>query len=513
MKKQRLSLLSTLGAVIISACSVFGTGCAQNGIGADKKLSQAPDYSAYSELKFESFGYSGLHNGIWSLDGEYFDVGEDFRSYERFVEYKEAGFTVYLAGLDTRIEEDFNEEYWEEYKLMMDEAHRAGLKVILRDQRLLNRSMYKDKGLIGEDNDQFQDETALDAYVADCVKYYKDHPAFYGVIIGDEPVYSQVTAYGQMYKAIKRVLPNKHVQFNLLPPGPLVSQQRMDELFPKVEREFTTLEEELLARWEKYLSEFIDAMGTDYVQYDDYPIRKDKKILPLYVASLQIASNLAKEKGVKLHFVSQTFALNNGDYDKVSEEHAVWMNNMMLGHGIKEMQYFTYMPSRNSRTDGEWFMDGASYLTNVGEKTSLYYFMKKIMQENNKFAPTILNFDYQGSRSYVKLPVNFTNDFITHVDNSYAFKKIVDLKIDKETSYVSELYDSENELYMYMLMNATAPWNKGSKAYQTTDVTFSDEYTHVVVYKNGGEGTPQKLDNHKYTVSLTSGEAIYLLPY
>ena len=99
-----------------------------------------------------------------------------------------------------------------------------------------------------------------------------------------------------------------------------------------------------------------------------------------------------------------------------------------------------------------------------------------------------------------------------NVDNSYTFQKLLNVSIDKECALVTELYDDENDNFMYMVMNTLDPIHRGSRAYQTTELTFAPEYTHVVIYKNG-VGTPQKLLNGKVSVELTPGEAVYVLPY
>mgnify|MGYP003299858587 CR=1 FL=1 len=98
------------------------------------------------------------------------------------------------------------------------------------------------------------------------------------------------------------------------------------------------------------------------------------------------------------------------------------------------------------------------------------------------------------------------------VDNSYTFKAVKDISIDKECALATEMYDAKNGYYMYMFMNAVDPINKGSKAYQTSTITFDSAYKNVVVYKNG-VGTPQRLNNGSITVELQAGDAVFLLPY
>ena len=513
--KQILAIVLSLGTLALTAC---GGKNSSSSVEDDPKLLQAPDYSAYTH-KFSSYGYSGPNPGYWTLDDERIDLGEDFRTVERYIEYKEAGFDIYLPGHDISINSS-NPDKWAQESVYMDRAHEAGLKVILNDQRLQVLSM-KGKSLIGPDDPdtpekdyEFPSEAALDAYVTECLSLYKDHPAFYGLMLGDEPRWWHVESYGQMYQSLTRVAPEVYLQYNLLPTVTTMGQ--MDELFLPVEGQtFATFEAEMLARYEQYLNSFLDVMpGVKYVQYDDYPMRVGY-INDLYIPTLQVAAKVAKERGIQLKIVNQSYAMKwNGERHTrvVNEKDARWLNNMLIGFGVKEISYFTYWTKSYNKTDGEFFIDGASFITRAGDKTDIYYFMQKIMAENQKFAPTVLNFNYQGSRSYVNAPTYFNSAHMAFVDNSYVFKKVTDLKIDKECAMVTELYDSENNRFMYMVMNTVDTMNRGSMSYQTTEVTFSSEFTHVVVYKNG-VGTPQKLSNGKVSVELTPGDAVYLLPY
>ncbi|MBO5363222.1 MAG: hypothetical protein J6A46_02725, partial [Clostridia bacterium] len=275
-----------------------------------------------------------------------------------------------------------------------------------------------------------------------------------------------------------------------------------------------TDEEQAAARYEEYIRSFVDSTGADYVQYDDYPMQAGK-ISSTYLRCMQIVAEICKEKDIEFRFVAQTFGMyNNGNltFRAINEEEARWLNNTMLGFGVKQISYFTYWTKQGNSTTGETFIDGASFITRAGHKTDLYYFMQEIMAENQKFAPTLLNFDYQGSRVYEKLPCNFDNRQTQMLKNDYTFKKIENVSVNKECALITELFDKENSRYMYMVMNTVSPENKGSKAFQSTEITFSEEYTHVVVYKDG-VGTPKKLDGNKATVKLAAGEAVYLLPY
>lgn len=523
MKKTKLSFIATVMSVLTFCCA----GCQTTEV-TDPKLAQAPDYSQYTHT-FNSYAYSGPNNGTYRIDDVVYDTGVNLMTEEHLGDYKAVGLNIWLPQSDLNISSGYNESVWEnEIKPYMDMAHKLGLKVILNDQNIQWLS-YQNCPLIGEDDPTteekeaygFADEAELDAFIAKCSALYKDHPAFYGLMLGDEPRPYKVTAYGQTYASIRRVLGDDvFIQYNLLP-GDVGYHE--DARFPELTEEeddpnFTEYER-TLKQYEKYLNLFLDALpGIGYLQYDDYPVHNgfyDED----YIASLQVAAKVAAERGLELHIVSQTFSMYTSGPDSFlhwkapTKQDLQWMNNILLGFGVKEIHYYTYVTRGSSRTDGEFFIDGASFITRMGEKTQVYHSMQEILANNQKFAPVIKQFDYQGSKSYRVRPNNFDVTQVGTMDNSYVFKKLKDVSINKEIAMVTELYDSDNDNYMYMVMNMLGSGCEGSRAFQTTTLTFSSEYTHVVVYKNG-VGTPQKLEaGNKLTVKLAAAEAVYVLPY
>ncbi len=525
---------STIASIVL-ACLTLCTVACQPQEPVDEKLSQAPDYSSYTH-RFDPYAYSGPSDGYYRVDREPFYVGEDFRTVERYEEYKAAGFTVYMPqNVGVKIADDFNEERWQEEKVYMDRAYEVGLKIILNDQRI--QWLSKKEGSLFKENEEdteysFENEAALDAYIEKCIALYKDHPGFYGLMLGDEPRIFHVTAYGELYHALRRVLPDKFIQYNLLPiatdykddkgkdPADSVSgRDRFPELTAdEIDPDWSELEI-ACAKYEKYLNMYMDAMeGVEYLQFDDYPIHNGT-VDADYLRGLQIAAKVCKERNLEFHMVAQTFGMYSSGPDgylhwiKPSKANLHWQNNVLLGMGVKQIHYYTYWTKGDQSTTGEYFIDGSSFVTYAGEKTDVYYNMQEIMANNQVFAPVIKQFDYQGSRVYVKLPTNFDRTHTLYADNSYQFKKLTSVEFEKESGLVSELYDSENDNYLYMIMNFTTGWNEGSRAYQTNVVTFSTEYTHVVVYKNG-VGTPQKLEEgNKLTVEVAPGEAVFVLPY
>ena len=97
-----------------------------------------------------------------------------------------------------------------------------------------------------------------------------------------------------------------------------------------------------------------------------------------------------------------------------------------------------------------------------------------------------------------------------------SFKFVSGVTTSTDATLVTELYDKDNYNYMYMVMNTIDPYEKntnGNDTLQTITVTFDGTFDMVYVYDQTGARTSVQLINNTYTVTLTAGQAVYLLPY
>ena len=500
----------------------------------ERKIPTPPDYSA-SNKQFDFYGYSALING-WNIDGVDYHSGEDYLSVKRIKEYKDAGMTIYFPQSAASVNEDTPKD-WENStaKRALDYALEAGInKVILNDVRIQRltkqnfgtadqiREMVKDGtiyqhenyGLIGEGK-QFATEAELDAFVADCLALYKDHPAFYGIMLGDEPFFYHSESYGQMYRAIKRVAPEVYIQYNLNPISIAFDPKQREIWCPPVENTDGLTNEQIIEKaYEAYLRLFMEKTGATYIQYDMYPLYREEYISNWYFFALQMVSKIAKEYNAEFYFVTQTFNMLQRDDGKkfrnFTEADMRWLNNALVGFGIKEISYFTYFTKADN--NAEHFEDGKSFITWRGEKTDMYYWMQKIMSEEQKFAPTVLNFDYKSSKVYSKPTAGLDLEYVRLQYPTPDFTAVKDVKIDKGAALVTELYDGEKDNYLYMVQNVIDPVKKLENPLQTATLTFDSKYNYAAVYVKG-ERTTVKLKKGKLTVKQTEGEATYIMPY
>ncbi len=519
MKKRFLALFMAMLSTVtmaFSSCDLFNND--------EKAMAAAPDYSD-SKLQFDFYGYSASSDGTWNIDGNWYNAGQDFRTVERVKEYKDAGMTIYfpqsVAG------------YWgQDYetsqtKKALDMAVEAGLdKVILMDTRIQTYSK-TEGGIIGEGK-RFASEDELDATIAEHMAPYKDHEAFYGIMLGDEPFHLMAEAYGQVFRSIKRVCPDCYIQYNLNPITAGTGTQVLEDgtLARSIDLRFPALEEgdegygavedseeELVARYRKYLRSFMDSTGAKYIQYDQYPFRHADKADEYYILGLQVVAELAKEYEAEFYFVTQTYGQTDGVSNPrmLSQNDLYWLNNMLVGFGIKQISYFTYFTKQDNTR--EHFIDGNSFITWHGDKTDIYYWMQQIMAEEQKFAPTVLNFEYTTSKVYMNMPMIFNSSYALRTIETADLKAITNVEVNKEVALVTELYDETKQNYLYMVQNIVDSANKGSKAYQTTVLTFDEQYKYAVTFVKG-ERTVVKLEKgSKLTLKHKPGEATYVIPF
>ena len=485
------------------------------------KISPLKEYDKTNGLKFK-FWSSTPNDGIWSLDGVVYNEGQDFRTCEKYAEYKAAGFnmahlgnTVLAHQLEIGKPEPITKEQFLEKNLKALQAlNEVGFDEIdISDYRFTNILSRKVGGLIGEGK-LFATEKDLDAFIEECVSWYRDLPGINSICIGDEPTWWGLESFGQVFKSVGRVCPDKKRFYNFF-----TGIDNEDATGPIIPKEGQTRFDAAKEQYARYINTALDCMGegVDHICFDDYPILTDH-VSETFIPVLQILADIAKERGIALHAWTQTFEMLHFGavhYRKVEKADAYWLNNLLLGFGVKAIGYYLYVSCNENMTKGENYIDGSSFVTRKHEKTDVYDFMQQIMKEDQEFAPVILNFDYQGSKSFTWQYCYLDKQQIKLVDNSYEFKKLVGIEFHQGCQgclMATELYDKKKNNYMYMIMNALDPALNPAITSQEFTVTFDNEYENAAVYFCG-EGKDVKLANHSLCVTLKAGEAVFIIPY
>lgn len=508
-----------------------------------------PDYSGYTD-QFEFFGYHSAHDGYYYVDLVPTYVGESFLTTEQYQLYKDVGMTLFYPqsifkipeGADAIANGTSREAEWERVKPEIDKLMSVGItKTVLYDEGLswlglnepdrnatpdLTDGQREAEGLIGDADDQFKTVEELDATVEEMLSLYAGYPGVGGVCLADEPKNVWYKSYGDLYNSIKRVSEKNgwdlYVSFNLNPLN--LNEYVYQEFYPYVEgtqQESTEQTGKLsfedgFVRYQQYIENFMESMNPDYIRYDDYPLRNGY-LSDTYIPCMQYIAGVARDRNIDFKMVTQSFGMySSGSLSTrtLTEESAKWLNNMIVGFGATEISYFTYYTRTESMTDNESFIDGESFVDLYGNPTNIYHFMKDIIADNQTFAPAVLQFEYQKSGVFVKSPTNYPVSHLRYVEdvNKTTYAKVKNVSVNKECAMVNELYDKENNRYMYMAMNIVDPIYKGSPVYQTITLEFAPEYKYAAVYRDG-EKSLYKLKNSKLEVKAAPGEASFVIPF
>ena len=542
-------------ASFVMVASLFSI-VACNGGNQTTVIPDGPDYSMYTD-QFEFHGRQSLRGSEINIDRETtLDLGKTFITKETMAEYKACGFTYLSIPVDAQFAGPNGSTL---YKQILDWAEELDLKVIVRDVGILFMSNDTVQ-LVGE-GCEFATEEALDTYMYENhLKYYFTHPAYYGVSLWDEPKAAVVAggSYGAVYKSIMRVSEKYGVDTvinaNLMGMNfySVYSKHGEGQFFPELSREEycqllnitskdengneledtlfyervedavnaipagskrTNMQFEIMARrYTKHMETFFEKTGAKIYCFDEYPLYNTGTYSNYYLVH-QVVAETAKKYGAEVKYVSQTMTYRPKDSNNdriLSDADLRYLNNVALAFGCRYIEYFTYF---NYGADGSGVMiDGGSFLTNFGEKTDIWYSMQKIFAENQKFAPTYFQFNYQASNVYKGSIVKYPDTCLDVAKNYGTLTKVKSVSVDKEHVLINELYDDEKGNYMYAVLNMVDSMYQGSKTYQTTILTFDEQYNYALIWRNGS-CEKVALDNHTLTIKNAAGEAAFVMPY
>ena len=459
-----------------------------------------------NDYTFSSAGYSSV---------EYFTSKNLTNlSPKTLMQYKNSGLTVVHPGYDASVGATAT-ELTVQTRTLLANAAEVGLKVILEDYFLVNLSESTTGSLIGT---TYADTAALDAAVWERLQIYCDYEAFYGVVLADEPYYEVFTAYGEVYQSIKRVCEANNVECyihcNMLAGFAGYTALGASSDFASNSARFNA--------YKAYLQKFLDVTGADYVMYDLYPLTSSG-LTGWGLFTLQAAAEVAKENNVALNVVTQTCTIQSNFFGRdntriMSAEDLHWINNMLLGFGVKEIHYFTYYARPDS--ESETYIDEGCFVTLEGEKTDVYYRMQAILAQNQQFASVIKSFDYVSSNLIKGASVTYNNTGIMNTTDSkreYARAEEFDtdsfsgaltaVSADKEYVLLTTLNDGTND--MYMVQNAVDPQYD---VVQTVTMTFTGK-TYAVVYENGFKRIVNLNNDGTLTLKLSEGNAAYVMAF
>lgn len=462
--------------------------------------------------EFDFYAYNVPTSGEFYHNEFTYRYKEDFRNVKRYKEYLDCGFNI----VQVRGQNAFRGGEWQgsNAQKLCDTAYKAGCrKLLITDARF--DAFIREENLVGEGK-RFASTKELDECVKEYVKPYKDVKGFFGIQLLDEPQYKHLPAYGQMVRSLKRVLGDDiYLQCNLFPLDVQTTSITSDEKLRNCGLSDAQMKTDLIKKqavYEKYVTDFLDATGLNYVLFDEYPFRREYIISGNTIPNYQIVAEICKERGLEFKAVLQSFAhmtygvIRNR---RINESDMYWQTNLALGFGCREFSFYTYMTKPDfvykDGIGGE--IDGAAFVNLDGSKTALYYYTKRIIKEIKAFAPVALKYDFVSSHIVTesgKTAKDFEQTLYLHKDE----KCPLDVNIDKGIALVAVSKNKTGKLVM--IENIGNVKDELFDYAPPSKITVDFAGKEKAFYYKGKQVQKKKDKFGKYVLPLSVGHAVFV---
>lgn len=470
--------------LLVCAFLLGAYGCTDSGTGTGGETIQwteeEPTYT--SDQEFMIGMWVGVPNSIREYDpdtGEAIQGSEKRISDEDFLKYYQdiaaSGINMAYPGYGES-SQDYNTR-------ALDAAAEVGIKQLIDDPVVEALLM----------NDMLSEEEII-AQIEEAAAYYKDHEAFAGLMIRDEPALNEIANYANAKKIFDKVFPGKIFYINLLPVIASVSALGPD--------------------YSAYIKEYVDEIGTDFVSYDHYPLMNSGTsdyVVSNFLYNMDLVKRAAPDKDMWTFLQSIGFNSNRG-LARVGD--ATFQMYSFLAFGGKGIQWFCYWspPAFDGATH---FQEGM--IARDGSKTATYDYVKTANLELRGLEDIYLNFDWKGVMTEIGTENNTggENEAFNYLVNTQmtSHERIYDMKTQQDT--LLGVFEDGEGRDGFMVVNYTAPEKELSNK---VELVFKDCARAIVVKKGVKEivnATAVKENGEVYgkiSFEMQSGEGYFVIP-
>jgi hypothetical protein len=220
---------------------------------------------------------------------------------ERYQEIEEAGIEYLVPGNGT-----FNEE---QNLRAMDLAQQAGFRIIPTDMRVLPFALKPDINV----------DTAV---IHQVVESYKDHPAFAGYVVRDEPNSSMFPALAKITQAFLNLDSINEPLINLFPSYGSPIQLGFED-------------------YRAYIRSFIEIVKPRLLAYDNYALREGVTWYEVWYNDLKIVREESREARIPFMVFVQSQGITEG-LRVPTRADILWQVNTALAYGTHGVGWFSY---------------------------------------------------------------------------------------------------------------------------------------------------------------------------
>lgn len=348
-----------------------------------------------------------------------------------------------------------------------------------------------------------------------------------GTDIWDEPIdTTQIDQIASYVEAFKQAFEGKQFFANLMP------NYYWSETF-------TT---DYAAYVEYYADTVVDQLsGQKMMSVDTYPLRREYQgtktyITTSFLSDLATTAIIAKQHGADVSYYAQTMnpAQNSTykpSYRNLEGQADIDMQySLFMAFGAKQIINFCY--ETPDYTGDDAFLSEAM-VTAAGTPTANYTYVQNAIQRIDAMDEAYMNFEWNGviiskGTSYDRFATSNNNNkncygqltsslFANEIAyaNSYSATQKANLTKNNlaavsstETTFVG-CFEDDMSYNGYMLANANDTTRSNAS---TVTMTFDSNTDKVRVYRGNGY-TDQTLNGNTLTLSMASGEGVFVVPY
>ncbi len=220
---------------------------------------------------------------------------------ERYQEIADAGIEYLVPGNGT-----FN---LEQNLKALDLAEQVGIGIIPVDMRLIPFALKPDVSI----------DTAV---IKQMARDYKDHPAFEGYFVKDEPNIS-------MYHALKEIAD----VFHTVDPD----NESLSCLFPN----YGTLTQFGVEDYDAYITSFIEIVKPGLLSYDSYVLRNEVTLYKEWFSNLALVREETRKAGIPFLVFIQSHGVEEG-LRVPDRAEILWQVNTVLSYGARGIGWLSY---------------------------------------------------------------------------------------------------------------------------------------------------------------------------
>ncbi|MBQ9781356.1 MAG: hypothetical protein IJW00_10510 [Clostridia bacterium] len=335
----------------------------------------------------------------------------------------------------------------------------------------------------GDNAGKLAETNPMEKYEA-AAKAYCDHPAVWGIDVGDEPSALDFPYYGKVIDYVNRAFPNQFPYLNLYPNYASVSQNNAQE----------TVNQLGTATYPEHIQKYCENVPADYICYDFYLYSIN---VTKHYENLRVVADACRNTGRSMWIVLQVNS--NKPAEWMSENNLRFQAYTSMAFGAENIIWACY-------TAGWWHNQ---VLDGEGNKTQQYDKLKKINAEIRTLADEYMK--------YRRVATHFVG-MKGHPDLQFVAQEAVDalstgvffdVKADNGAALViGEMVNRNHDgSVALMVCAADDPRETDPKEYQIT-FRAPDRCVRAL----GGEGykTVTHLGDGVYAVAIKSNEGVLI---